>query len=330
MEKLVSVLIPVYNREEVVTECVDSVLAQSYSHMEILLVDDGSTDRTLEICRRLAEKDSRIRLLERPHGGVSATRNAGLDAAKGDFVFFVDSDDIIHPQLLRTLVDGVQNSDAKMAAVERIDILQKNWSRAYDLMAAETRWPTTYKSNEQARHAMFFTSSPLRVMGGILMHRELIGSTRFQNGLSIGEDFAFIYENLIKGPSVIFLEHPWYYGRIHRQNASWDYTYTGFRSRFDRRKFVWETEESFGRTQYANAQKRDTFGAFVRCVTHPTTNAADRRKMRAVMRQHKHALLPALSRKEQVLFHMSIYTPAVFAARARIKALRSGRTAEKR
>ena len=103
---LVSVITPVYNTEKYLDECIGSILLQSMTDFELLLIDDGSTDGSGAICDRYAEKDKRIRVFHIPNGGVSAARNLGLDNARGEFVVFVDSDDRITPDHLRQLADS--------------------------------------------------------------------------------------------------------------------------------------------------------------------------------------------------------------------------------
>lgn len=92
---LVSVIIPVYNVEAYLERCVRSVLDQSYSHLEILLIDDGSTDNSSSLCDSLALTDSRIIVFHKENGGLSSARNMGLEAANGDYLVYVDSDDLI-------------------------------------------------------------------------------------------------------------------------------------------------------------------------------------------------------------------------------------------
>ena len=91
----VTVIIPVYKVERYLDACVESVVRQSYADLEILLVDDGSPDRCPALCDAWAEKDPRIKVIHRENGGLSAARNSGIDAAKGEFLLFVDSDDFI-------------------------------------------------------------------------------------------------------------------------------------------------------------------------------------------------------------------------------------------
>ncbi|MCI5792185.1 MAG: glycosyltransferase [Lachnospiraceae bacterium] len=101
--KRFSIIIPAYNVEEYVGECLDSVLNQSFSDFEIILVNDGSKDGTPEICKRYADKDSRIRYYSKENGGLSHTRNYGIDKALGEYLYFLDSDDILEERALEKL-----------------------------------------------------------------------------------------------------------------------------------------------------------------------------------------------------------------------------------
>ena len=103
MEKKVSVIIPIYNVEAYLAECLHSVVNQTFQDMEIILVDDGSTDRSPEIIKEFTEKDSRIRIITQSNCGVSVARNTGLHAASGEYILFVDSDDMIMPNSVETL-----------------------------------------------------------------------------------------------------------------------------------------------------------------------------------------------------------------------------------
>ena len=90
---LISVIVPVYNVEPYLTACVESVLRQTYSNLEVILLDDGSTDGSGRLCDGFAQKDARVRAVHQQNSGVSAARNAGLDMAKGDYLYFLDGDD---------------------------------------------------------------------------------------------------------------------------------------------------------------------------------------------------------------------------------------------
>lgn len=108
----VSVVIPVYNVEKYLAECVDSVLGQSYQDYEIILVDDGSPDNCPAICDSYAARDPRVRVIHRENGGLSAARNTGLAAARGEYIYFLDSDDYIEPTALADLVATAQQEQA--------------------------------------------------------------------------------------------------------------------------------------------------------------------------------------------------------------------------
>lgn len=108
----VSVVVPVYNVEKYLRECVDSVLAQTMQNFEIILVDDGATDSSGVICDEYGEKDPRIRVIHQPNGGLSAARNTGLDVARGDYVYFLDSDDYLAANTLERLCDKADQEQA--------------------------------------------------------------------------------------------------------------------------------------------------------------------------------------------------------------------------
>lgn len=111
----ISVIVPVYKAEKYIESCVSSILAQTYGDFELILVDDGSPDRSGESCDALAATDTRIRVIHKENGGAATARNAGLDAAKGDFIAFIDGDDCVHPQYLEFLLALQQKTDADFA-----------------------------------------------------------------------------------------------------------------------------------------------------------------------------------------------------------------------
>ena len=114
-EKLVSVIIPAYNIEDYIGRCLDSVLSQTYKNLEIIGIDDGSSDRTGEILDNYAKKDRRIKVIHKENGGVSSARNKGIEAAEGDYIGFIDGDDLIEPEMYKTLVDLLEEENADIA-----------------------------------------------------------------------------------------------------------------------------------------------------------------------------------------------------------------------
>lgn len=109
MTNLVSIIVPVYNAERVLVRCLDSILTQSYSHIEVLLVNDGSTDQSGDICHHYAKLDQRVKVIQQKNAGPSAARNTGIQAASGTYIQFVDADDFIERDMTKELVLAVRN-----------------------------------------------------------------------------------------------------------------------------------------------------------------------------------------------------------------------------
>ena len=124
--KKVSIIIPVYNAEKYLEECLSSVLAQTYQDFEVLCVNDGSPDNCQKILEEYAKKDNRIRILVQENQGLSGARNTGLDNAKGEYVFFLDADDIIPEYTLETLLKITESTKAQIVASESVKKVQKN------------------------------------------------------------------------------------------------------------------------------------------------------------------------------------------------------------
>lgn len=117
---LISVIVPVYNILDCLERCVNSICAQTWKNLEILLVDDGSTDGTGKLCDLLAEKDDRIRVFHKPNGGSSSAQNLGISMAKGKWIGFVDSDDWIEPQMYERLYEAATAAGTSIAQASRV------------------------------------------------------------------------------------------------------------------------------------------------------------------------------------------------------------------
>lgn len=180
---MVSVIIPVYNGERYIEACVQSVLTQSFKNLELLLVDDGSVDATLSLCRKLAEEDRRIRIFYQENAGVSAARNRGLEEARGEYVLFVDADDLLLSNSVLTLYTAARNDvDFVMGTHELFRGFQReNWGCA----PRELTFPLTENAGE------------VQMLAGVVcgqMYRSSIlreYNIRFPVGLPYGEDTVF-------------------------------------------------------------------------------------------------------------------------------------------
>lgn len=124
MENLVSVIVPIYNVEQYLKECCDSILSQTYPNIELVLVDDGSTDKSSTIASDIAKQDKRVVLINRENGGLSAARNTGISRATGKYILFVDSDDWIEPNCLELLCDNIEQygADVSCCHAQYVDV----------------------------------------------------------------------------------------------------------------------------------------------------------------------------------------------------------------
>lgn len=130
MERIaISVIVPIYNTKPYLVECIESILDQKINvPIEVLLIDDGSTDGSGEICDKYAARDARVRVIHQENQGLSAARNAGIDAAYGSYYSFIDSDDVVLPRFLQTLYDACEQHDAYMALCSVEDVQENGKS----------------------------------------------------------------------------------------------------------------------------------------------------------------------------------------------------------
>lgn len=196
MQPKISVIVPVYKAEKYLHRCVDSILAQTFTDFELILVNDGSPDNSGAICDEYAQKDSRVRVFHKENGGVSSARNLGLDNAKGDWITFVDSDDYIENGFL-DIPDSAQE-----------DLLIQNYKviegASYDMKFENSIIPQT-QIQEFINNNI--NKQWLRVPWGKFFKNEIIvnNSIIFPKGINIGEDTIFILEYLYYTRSVMFL-----------------------------------------------------------------------------------------------------------------------------
>lgn len=310
MNDLISIIIPIYNRANYLPDCMNSLFDQSYKKLQIILIDNGSTDGTVELCQKYAAEDGRVLALTSHRSGVSAARNTGLDAATGKYVFFLDSDDAIHPLLLQTLYEAMEEHHAPLGGSLVLNIHKSQWSALPSLIARQkTPATVTFHSHEETLHDIYFGQSPFGLIGGTMMRRDLVGETRFNEEIFIGEDYLFIYQNLIKGASSVFLRHKWYYAQIHGNNISYNYHYDGFYTRLMRRKLVWESEDALGRPENAAKEKHSAFTVYLDCLRKHQMSKAEEKKMCADMKRHRKIILPALNFPRKVRFWLTVYFP---------------------
>ena len=189
-QTVISVIIPVYNIEKYLHKCIQSILAQTYPYLEILLVDDGSVDTSGAICDQYAKKDKRIRVLHKENGGLSDARNAGIDAATGDYILFVDGDDFISSRMVEMLLTSMQKNSADMAMCgirkvneDGISIPEEKWKLKEGCLSEDQYWQLMYNTADM----------PCVVAWNKLYKKELFEQVRYPKG-KLHEDVFVIHE----------------------------------------------------------------------------------------------------------------------------------------
>lgn len=209
---LISVIVPIYNVAAYLPRCVDSILAQTYKNLEIILVDDGSTDNCLEICQQYAQKDNRIKVIHQENQGVSAARNTGLDNMHGDFVAFVDPDDWLPENAYEILIDLHQKTGADIAWGGFCRQNQQNTAPG-DSISQETR-PLQLNMAEILRLPVLFCWDKLYT------RRLFAHGLRFNTNLEIAEDMDFVFHALQLANFTAFINKPVYNYFLHKSSVS--------------------------------------------------------------------------------------------------------------
>ena len=202
---LISIIIPVYKVEQFLPKCVDSVLAQTYKNLEIILVDDGSPDNCGKICDEYAKKDARVRVIHQQNKGVSGSRNAGLEIAKGEYIGFVDSDDYIDPDMYEYLYGLITKDNADMAMCNAHEDEGFHSAKLLD---------SPYKLIPVQE---YFECADWMYVWNKLYKRELIEDMRFDLRVSCSQDELFNFELAKKNAFVALGDQAKYHYRC-RQN----------------------------------------------------------------------------------------------------------------
>jgi len=204
---MISVIIPVYNVEEYLRECVDSVLAQTYTDWEAILVDDGSTDSSGAICDEYAAKDERIRVIHQANQGLSGARNTALDAMKGDYVTFLDSDDYILPGALEHLLNLCLENNAEMSVCQVLR-LESDGTLKLQAGLAPISGTEVLDGVEKMRSYIPLNKQTNSVCGK-LYHRELFCDIRFPLGKT-SEDVFVSYQVIHAAKRMAMNKNPQY------------------------------------------------------------------------------------------------------------------------
>ncbi|MDO4556969.1 MAG: glycosyltransferase family 2 protein [Lachnospiraceae bacterium] len=210
MEDLISIILPVYNVEEYVEECLTSLVHQTYKNIEIIVIDDGSTDKSGAICDEWINKDSRISVYHIENSGVSSARNKGIELSRGKYIGFVDPDDYVHPNYCEFLLDALIHSHADFAVCKELSFVA---SESLTTDAYELGYHAKIKSQKETRqHFLDDFLGPIAWVWNKLYLREIIGDTRFVPGRK-AQDLMFNAELMSKINSTVWLDEKLYFYR---------------------------------------------------------------------------------------------------------------------
>ena len=215
MTPLISVIIPVYNVEKYLRRCLDSVIAQTYQNLEIICVDDGSIDESGRICDQYAVRDARIKVIHQENQGRSAARNKGLDAAEGEYIAFVDSDDYILEDMYKKMLDKLLNYNVDLCVCQ----WQYEFSDGRQVVKKKNIDPTIYGCKTSLEFARFlyrgnYENGVVVAAWNKLYRRALLDKIRFEG--RIHEDEAFSGRIMAKNISVYVMEEQFY---VYAQNG---------------------------------------------------------------------------------------------------------------
>ena len=191
MDDLISVIIPVYEVEKYIEKCLDSVINQTYTNLEIILVEDGSKDNSSKICDEYAKKDKRIQVIHKENAGVSSARNTGLDKANGKYIAFIDSDDYVDKEYIEYLYNEITKNNADISICGTIDIDEN------ENVCKESKKIEKTLNLEETLQELLQEKYYSSVVWAKMYKAELAKKVKFNENLKIAEDFDYLY-NIIK------------------------------------------------------------------------------------------------------------------------------------
>lgn len=219
MEKneLISIIVPIYNVEEYLDRCVDSIVNQTYTNLEIILVDDGSPDNCPQMCDDWVKKDNRIKVIHKENGGVSSARNVGLDSATGKYIGFCDPDDIMNNCMIEYMYESLKKGDTD-CCICSFESFSEYIDK--DELTQENVVKKIFKDEGIFEYLFEKQNKLLGSVWNKLFKVSLLYGKNFDESLSFGEDYVFTFEFLLKCNSVSIIESPNLYYYCVRENSA--------------------------------------------------------------------------------------------------------------
>lgn len=285
MQNLVSIIVPCYNAESYIKKCLESILLQTYINIEIIIINDGSTDNSLNICQELQKQDKRIKIINQENKGASIARLEGIKQAKGEYLSFVDSDDFIEPNYIELLVYAIEKHHTSIAACNMIKhqaceapkIIRNNHSRIL---------------NEEELHKRFFNYEFWGFWGKIYK-KDVFENIYFPKA-TINEDYVVMAQLFNKYKHIAYIETPLYHYLIHNNeslsktrlslkmmdewtNKHWCYQY------YKNNNSIW--------IRHAEAQAAETCSKLIRIIGNHKEYKIQKQTMISFLKKHIYTLM---------------------------------------
>ncbi len=211
-ENLVSVIVPIYKVEPYLERCLDSIMGQTYSNLEIILVNDGSPDGCGAVCDRYKEKDSRIKVIHKENGGQASARNAGLDICTGDFISFIDPDDFIEPDMMEVMVGSMKRTGSDISICGRFEEYKQKTT-----LSLFPNIESIFSREEIIKKLLLRKEMGFSVCDKVF-RRRLWEKIRFKEG-HIYEDMTVLIPLIHSSRAIVYVGKPLYH-YVHRENST--------------------------------------------------------------------------------------------------------------
>ena len=202
---MISIIIPIYNVEKYLEKCLDSILNQTYKNLEIILIDDGSTDNSPNICNSYCEKDKRIKIIHKNNEGVSSARNKGIELSKGKYIVFIDSDDYVSNEHIEVLYDCIISNNVDLVISNLIDISEDG------IILNNEEKESFLMNKDQCLKELLSEDNFYHLCCGNIYRKDLLEKIRFNCKYRIAEDLDFLYRYIKQISSAYFLSKNTYY-----------------------------------------------------------------------------------------------------------------------
>ena len=319
MNKFISIIIPMYNLEAYISDCVRSVLEQTYPYFEVLLIDDGSEDHTWERCVKMQEQDNRIRLFRQDRKGVSCARNKGMDEARGEYLVFLDGDDMLHPAFLEETLKRAYQTAADIVACDYFRIptekvqkeiccnFQDHFSRHWISMSEEQVRDSFYKD----RYWGWNMVTCKLIKRGLIESNENVH--RFVPGVSLGEDTLFMYELVQKGFHLELTNVRAYLYRMHGESAThtWESYINKEKDPFFVHKKLRDQAYEDGKVKYAEKWERSYLSA-LRAKYHRAKRDNQKEVCVRLREEARQAMKSPYFNKSKILYSMTFYNSPLY------------------